>query len=111
MTSVERVYDSQVMLVGHWWNGLHGTVTRRDIRLTTQEDAWVLEARSGGHVLGRWLYPDESRATAGVHHLITTDEMRAEWRDITVAFRASEAAARRRRGEVGPEASDCGSAP
>jgi hypothetical protein len=68
LDSLERMYDSGVVgeLVGHWWNGRHGTASRRDIRLEGAEAAWTLEARRGGQTIGRWVYDDEQRARAAV---------------------------------------------
>ena len=76
----------------------HGSSTRRDIRLEYAERLWRLEAREGDRVLGRWLYDTEDGARDDVRQLIDSDEMpTADWREITAAFRASEASARRRR--------------
>jgi hypothetical protein len=84
-------------LVGHWWNQLWGTLTRRDIRLEYDERVWLVEIRQGGKTMGRWLYTDEARARAAVQELKDTGA--EQWREITGAFRASEEAARRRRSE------------
>jgi len=96
---LEHPFDPVVVgeLVGHWWNGKWGSIARRDIRLEYAERSWLLEAKEGDRVIGRWLYDSEERARADVQQLVDTDEMKAEWREITAAFRASEDAARRRR--------------
>jgi hypothetical protein len=84
-------------LVQHLWNGLHGTSTRRDIRLEIETDVWLVEAMWRDRTVARWLFHDELTARAGVQQLIDADDVPGTWVDITAAFRASEDAARRRR--------------
>jgi hypothetical protein len=93
------MFDDRLMgtLLGHWWNQLWGTLTRRDIRLEYDERVWVVEIRQGGNTTGRWLYTDETRAWDAVRELRDTGG--EDWREITGAFHASEEAARRRRSE------------
>jgi len=102
IAQLEHPFDARRVgeLVGHWWNQLWGTLTRRDIRLEYDERIWVVEIRQGGTPTGRWIYTDEARAHEAVRELKHTGA--EHWHDLTPAFRASEEAARRRRAEPPP---------
>jgi hypothetical protein len=99
IAQLAHVFDDRHVgvLIGHWWNQLWGTLTRRDIRLEYDERVWVVEIRQGGTTTGRWLYTDEEKALAAIRDLKKTGA--EQWRDLTRAFQASEEAAERRRNE------------
>lgn len=70
-------------VVGRWWNGLFGRLSRRDIWLSRQL-IWQVRARDGDAATGReltWDFPTEQEARAMVQRLMAaTDQGR--WREL-----------------------------
>jgi hypothetical protein len=79
-------YAEVVDVVGRWWNGLFGRLSRRDIWLS-QETRWHVRARQGDADTGRelhWDYATEAEARAMVKRLMSANGP-GSWRELTAA--------------------------
>jgi hypothetical protein len=77
-----------VELVGRWWNGAWGRITRRDVWLYKDGNSWLVRAREGTADSGRDLswppFPTEWSARAWVDRLVAESPgSRDAWKDIT----------------------------
>jgi hypothetical protein len=77
------MYDHRVAreLVGRWWNGVWGRLTRRDVWLA-REVRWHVVARAGDSETGkvlRWQFDTEDEARAMVRRLVQADG--GQWRE------------------------------
>lgn len=66
----------------HWWNGVWGKLSRRDVFLYRDGDRWLVEARRGGAEGGsRWFEQDqENAALEDVRRLLVGP---GEWRELS----------------------------
>ncbi|WP_199716616.1 hypothetical protein [Micromonospora musae] len=70
-------------LVGRWWNGVWGRLTRRDVWLA-REVRWHVIARAGDSETGtvlRWQFDTEDEARMMVRRLVRADG--GQWREQT----------------------------
>ena len=82
----EHVFDSEAMgIVGRWWNGSFGRLTRRDIWLRTDGRTWRVEARGGDGDSPVWRrdHPDEASARAEIAAMMSRTGGPEAWRDLT----------------------------
>jgi len=72
-------------VVGRWWNGRFGRLSRRDIWLRTDGTLWRVEARRGDGDSPTWRhdYPQETQARAQVRAMIERTGGDIEWRDLS----------------------------
>lgn len=70
-------------LVGRWWNGTWGRLTRRDIWLYRDGPAWLVQLRTGDSdsPVREHRFATEAQARAFVQHGIDTGG--SGWKDLT----------------------------
>lgn len=81
MPGVERV-------VGRWWNGSYGRLTRRDVWLKVDGPVWRVQARKGDADANLWSrdYLDEAAAREMVTTLLERGGGPNGWRDLTSLY-------------------------
>jgi len=70
-------------IVGHWWNGSWGRLTRRDVWLKTDGNRWYVQARQGDGDRPVWSRPYLTEEAARQQLAAMLARGAKQWRDIT----------------------------